>query len=157
MAALSPDGQRDKYCSLSLIREAFQARLMYRRPHVGSRISEPERGDLPRSPLVAEVPTAAALRGLAALEWCGTLVLVSHPPQTDDHRPDSALSPLRWVAEEEDLLYDPRSRTLHRQSCPIAHGSQRARTLPRGSALELVWAPRICDCGPDVTTALSHR
>jgi hypothetical protein len=29
-----------------------------------------------------------------------------------------------------------------------------ASRVPAGSALELVWAPRMCDCGPDVTLAL---
>jgi hypothetical protein len=63
-----------------------------------------------------------------------------------------ALRPLRWIAQE-DLLFDPDSRTLHRPSCARAdmtHGSR----VPAGSALELVWAPRMCDCGPDVTLAL---
>lgn len=32
--------------------------------------------------------------------------------------------------------------------------SQPVRSVPVGSALELVWAPRICECGPDVTLAL---
>jgi hypothetical protein len=63
-----------------------------------------------------------------------------------------ALRPLRWVAQE-DLIYDSDSRILHRPSCPRAPGTQGSR-LPAGSALELVWAPRICACGPDVTLAL---
>jgi hypothetical protein len=28
--------------------------------------------------------------------------------------------------------------------------------LARGDALELVWAPRICSCRPDVTLGLGH-
>ena len=65
------------------------------------------------------------------------------------------LAPLRWVAEE-DLLYDPRSRTLHRPSCHVAHECQRVHGVPAGSAVELVWAPRMCECGPDVTLALGY-
>jgi len=70
-----------------------------------------------------------------------------------DPRTACSLRPLRWVAEE-NLIYDPNSRTLHRPSCPLARRTQGAASLPAGSALELVWAPRMCDCRPDVTLAL---
>jgi hypothetical protein len=69
-----------------------------------------------------------------------------------DPRTAYALRPLRWIAQEE-LLFDPDSRTLHRPSCPRAHMTEGSR-VRAGSALELVWAPRMCDCGPDVTLAL---
>jgi len=65
-----------------------------------------------------------------------------------------ALRPLRWIAEE-DLIYDHDSRTLHRPTCALAHRTHGSR-LPAGSALELVWAPRMCECGPDVTLALGR-
>jgi hypothetical protein len=71
-----------------------------------------------------------------------------------DPRDVYALRGLRWIAEE-DLIYDPVSRTLHRPICAraqSAHGSW----VPAGSALELVWAPRMCECGPDVTLALGR-
>ena len=71
-----------------------------------------------------------------------------------DPRTAYALRPLRWIAEE-DLRYDPDSRTLHRPSCARGHRTQGSR-LRAGSALELVWAPRMCECGPDVTLALGR-
>ena len=71
-----------------------------------------------------------------------------------DPRAAYALGPLRWIAEE-DLIYDPVSRTLHRPSCAFAQRTQ-GSWLPAGSALELVWAPRMCECGPDVTLALAR-
>jgi hypothetical protein len=66
-----------------------------------------------------------------------------------------ALAPLSWVAEE-DLLYDPESRTLHRPGCLLARRSHSSRPVPAGSVLTLVWAARMCECGPDVTLALSR-
>ena len=66
-----------------------------------------------------------------------------------------ALAPLSWVAEE-DLLYDPESRTLHRPGCLLARRSHSSRPVLAGSVLTLVWAPRMCECGPDVTLALSR-
>jgi hypothetical protein len=71
-----------------------------------------------------------------------------------DPRTAYALRPLRWIAEEE-VIYHPDSRTLHRPSCELAHTTQGSR-LPEGSALELVWAPRMCECGPEVTLALGR-
>jgi hypothetical protein len=72
-----------------------------------------------------------------------------------DPRHAYALRPLRWIAEE-DLIYDPVSRTLHRPSCARAQRAQ-GSWLSEGSALELVWAPRMCECGPGVTLALGRR
>jgi hypothetical protein len=72
-----------------------------------------------------------------------------------DPRTTYTLRPLRWVAEE-DLIFDPESRTLHRPGCPLAHRTQGTSSLPAGAALELVWAPRMCDCRPDVTLALGR-
>lgn len=66
-----------------------------------------------------------------------------------------ALAPLSWVAEE-DLLYDPESRTLHRPGCLLERRSHSSRPVLAGSVLALVWAPRMCECGPDVTLALSR-
>jgi hypothetical protein len=71
-----------------------------------------------------------------------------------DPRAAYTLRPLRWIAEE-DLIYDPVSRTLHHPSCARAQRTHGSR-LPAGSALELVWAPRLCECGPDVTLALGR-
>ena len=74
--------------------------------------------------------------------------------QHDDRSSDRALPPLRWVAEE-NLVYDPATRTLHRRGCPLARELQAtAQALAAGAALELVWAPRMCECRPDVTLAL---
>jgi len=67
----------------------------------------------------------------------------------------SALSPLRWVAEE-DLVYDPRANTPHRPGCPSIAGIEVPTSVPMRSALELVWAPRLCGCRPDVTLALGR-
>jgi hypothetical protein len=74
-------------------------------------------------------------------------------PRGDDRNTQSTLPPLRWVAEE-DLIYDASSRTLHRSACPRLHDPTLLTSVPAGSALELVWAPTICACGPDVTVGL---
>ena len=48
------------------------------------------------------------------------------------------LPPLRWVAEE-DLVYDPATRTLHRPGCLLARElPPTARALAAGAALELI-------------------
>jgi len=65
------------------------------------------------------------------------------------------LPPLRWVAEE-DLIYDSATNTLHRPDCPRASAVVSPRPVSAYGALQLVWAPTICACGPDVTAALSH-
>ena len=65
------------------------------------------------------------------------------------------LPPLRWVAEE-DLIYDSATNTLHRPGCPHASTVTSPRPVPAHGALQLVWAPTLCDCQPDVTIALSH-
>jgi hypothetical protein len=62
-----------------------------------------------------------------------------------------SLRPLRWIAEER-LLYDCAANELHRPSCPRAPAIR--EELAPGDALELVWAPRMCRCRPDVTLAL---
>ena len=62
----------------------------------------------------------------------------------------STLPPLRWVAEE-DLVYDAASHTLHRPECPRIGEAAGMVGVPARSALELIWAPHICECGPDVT------
>jgi hypothetical protein len=67
--------------------------------------------------------------------------------------PDSALPPLRWIAEE-DLVYDAASNTLHRPRRPRIRDATRVIGVPARSALELIWAPHICECGPDVTLGL---
>ena len=74
-------------------------------------------------------------------------------PRRDDLNTQSTLAPLRWVAEE-DLIYDATSRTLHRPACPRLRGATRVMSVPARSALELIWAPTICACGPDVTLSL---
>lgn len=72
----------------------------------------------------------------------------------DDRSRGGTLPPLRWVAEE-DLVYDPGTRTLHRPGCPLARDRHAAaQPLAAGAALELVWAPRLCECRPDTTLAL---
>jgi hypothetical protein len=83
---------------------------------------------------------------------CQTGDVNAQPDRTASY----ALAPLRWVAEE-DLLYEPRSRTLHRPSCHVAREHLLVRSVPAGSAVELVWAPRMCECGPDVTVALGYH
>lgn len=60
---------------------------------------------------------------------------------------------LRWIAQEE-LVYDVAANTLHRADCPRRNTAGLERQLSAGSALELVWAPRMCECGPNVTLAL---
>lgn len=65
------------------------------------------------------------------------------------------LPPLRWVAEE-NLIYDSATNTLHRPGCPHAGTVTSPRPVPAHGALQLVWAPTLCDCQPDVTLALSH-
>jgi hypothetical protein len=74
-------------------------------------------------------------------------------PRGDDLTTQSTLAPLRWVAEE-DLIYDATSRTLHRPACPRLRGATRVTSVPARSSLELIWAPTICACGPDVTLSL---
>ena len=66
------------------------------------------------------------------------------------------LPPLRWVAEE-DLIYDSATNTLHRPGCPHASTVTSPRPVPAHGALQLVWAPTLCDCRPDVTLALNAR
>jgi hypothetical protein len=53
-----------------------------------------------------------------------------------------------------DLIYDASSRTLHRSACPRLDDLTLLTSVPAGSALELVWAPTICACGPDVTVTV---
>jgi hypothetical protein len=65
------------------------------------------------------------------------------------------LPPLHWVAEE-DLVYDAAANTLHRPGCPQARTVSSPRAVPAHAALQLVWAPTLCDCRPDVTLALGH-
>lgn len=73
--------------------------------------------------------------------------------QHDGWLSDYTLPPLRWVVEE-DLVYHPATRTLHRPGCALARELQAtAQAVPAGAALELVWAPRMCECRPDVTVA----
>ena len=84
---------------------------------------------------------------------CAATVRLGDVDAQLDRTADYALAPLRWAAEE-DLLYDPWSRTLHRPSCHVARECQPVRSVPAGSAVELVWAPRMCECGSDVTLAL---
>lgn len=63
------------------------------------------------------------------------------------------LPALRWVAQE-DLIYDPATRTLHRLGCRLAGETHRTgQPLAAWTALELIWAPRICECRPHVTLA----
>ncbi|MGO9957773.1 MAG: hypothetical protein ACLP50_17675 [Solirubrobacteraceae bacterium] len=66
---------------------------------------------------------------------------------------ESTLPPLRWIAQEE-LVYDQAARTLHRSSCPRLRDVTNPTRIPTGTALELVWAPEFCTCGPDVTLGL---
>lgn len=65
------------------------------------------------------------------------------------------LPPLRWVANE-DLIYDSARNTLHRSSCPHASTVASPRLVCARTALQLVWAPVLCNCQPYVTLALSH-
>lgn len=65
------------------------------------------------------------------------------------------LPPLNWVAEE-DLIYDTATNTLHRPDCRHASTVASARPVSAHAALQLVWAPTLCDCQPDVTLALGH-
>jgi hypothetical protein len=116
---------------------------------------------LPSSPSVS-INNSPKLRAREVLE--GGSVSAAHGCETaqmmrrasscaDDHSPSSTLPPLRWIAEE-DLIYDASSRTLHRSACPRLHDLTLLTSVPAGSALELVWAPTICACGPDVTVGL---
>jgi hypothetical protein len=74
-------------------------------------------------------------------------------PSSDDRNTQSTLPPLRWIAEE-DLIYDATSRTLHRPACPHLRGATLVTSVPARSTLELIWAPTICACRPDVTLSL---
>jgi hypothetical protein len=65
------------------------------------------------------------------------------------------LPPLSWVAEE-NLIYDSATNTLHPPDCPHASTVTPPRPVSARAALQLVWAPTLCGCGPDVTLALSH-
>ena len=76
--------------------------------------------------------------------------MLSRPAHPDR---ESSLPALRWVAEE-DLIYEPASNTLHRPVCQHIDGREAAITIPAHSSLQLVWAPTMCDCRPDVTLAL---
>jgi hypothetical protein len=69
---------------------------------------------------------------------------------------DPSLPALNWIAEQ-DLAYDPATNTLHRPGFAELAGAGTVIALPAGSALALVWAPRLCVCRPDVTLALSAR
>jgi hypothetical protein len=60
---------------------------------------------------------------------------------------------LRWIAEEE-LVYDVATNTMHRPGCDRLAASQGLTSVAAGGSLELVWAPRLCGCRPDVTLAL---
>ena len=69
------------------------------------------------------------------------------------HKRESSLPPLRWVAGE-DLLYEPAANTLHRPGWRQLSNPDASTTLPAGASLSLVWAPIFCECRPDVTLAL---
>lgn len=73
--------------------------------------------------------------------------------QPYDRSGDGALPPLRWVAEE-DLVFDPAMRTPHRPGCRLASELHAGGQAIAAGAPELVWAPRLCHCGPDLTLAL---
>jgi hypothetical protein len=73
--------------------------------------------------------------------------------RSDDSDRRSSLAPLRWVAQEE-LLYERSSNTLHRLSCGRVGSRDGLEVVPAGAPLWLVRAPRLCECGPDVTLAL---
>jgi hypothetical protein len=90
-------------------------------------------------------------RPVAPTDWCETQRMAG-PVTASGQRP-STLPPLRWIAEE-DLLYDPDTNTLHRPDCPCARATTRPTRIPARSALELIWAPTICACQPDVTLGL---
>jgi len=67
-----------------------------------------------------------------------------------------SLAPLRWVAEE-DLRYEPHANTLHRAACDRLRDREASVLIAVGSSLRLVWAPKMCRCGPDVTLALDSE
>ena len=68
-----------------------------------------------------------------------------------DPRTAYALRPLRWVAQE-DLVYDPDSRTLHRRAaCALQDAGLAAACGIRARAGVGAAGLR---CGPDVTLAL---
>ena len=67
-----------------------------------------------------------------------------------------SLAPLRWVAEE-DLRYEPHANTLHRAACDRLRDHETSVLIAAGSSLRLVWAPKMCRCGPDVTLALDSE
>jgi len=58
------------------------------------------------------------------------------------------------VDRRQDLVYDVEANTLHRLGCPHARGPKAMRRVAARSALESMWAPRMCECGPDVTLGL---
>ncbi|HEY5260852.1 MAG TPA: hypothetical protein VIJ33_01940 [Solirubrobacteraceae bacterium] len=55
---------------------------------------------------------------------------------------------------EEDLVYDSDANALHRPDCRLLRAAGATRRVPARSALELTWAPIMCQCRPDVTLAL---
>jgi hypothetical protein len=52
------------------------------------------------------------------------------------------------------MIYDPATNTLHRPDCRHAGEITAPQRVAADQALELVWAPLLCDCRPDVTLAL---
>lgn len=67
-----------------------------------------------------------------------------------------ALPPLHWVTQEENLVYAAAANTLHRPGCPKANTIRSPVAIPAHTALQLVWAPTLCDCRPDVMLALTR-
>ena len=88
--------------------------------------------------------TSATVRYVSSgIEGNATVPVVPRP---------SSLRPLRHIAEEP-LVYDRERNEIHQPGCPRAIGEP----LDRGQALELVWAPRMCQfCRPDITLALGR-
>ena len=94
-----------------------------------------------------------ASRYESAGKWgSGAVRLAAMAARPRHQKAERSLPALRWVAEEE-LVYDAATNTLHRPGCAQAVAIPTTTSVPAGASLELVWAPRVCECRPDVTLA----
>jgi hypothetical protein len=100
---------------------------------------------LPRRSSLAGRSIARVLLAAFMARRSYSRVRVDMGPPHDQRR--SSLPALRWIAEE-DLVYDGAANTLHRPGCAQLAAASTCTNLSGGCALELVWAPRLCECRP---------
>ena len=105
---------------------------------------------------VADLQQRAAGRGRSGRRVAGVLSRVAMSADGAPRTRERSLAPLRWVAEE-DLRYEPHANTLHRAACDRVRDREASVLIAVGSSLHLVWAPKMCRCGPDVTLALGSE